>query len=153
MYACKNKPQTEMTADPTKYPQGYFKDKKCRNCGTVFTPKAPSHLMCSQSCADRSIQSAYLRRNYNIQVDQYEDMLRRQGHRCAVCQGEGFTMAAHHKVKLVVDHCHKTGRVRGLLCHNCNRALGLMQDDVEALKRSVQYLEGATTIPQGSTLK
>lgn len=153
MYALKNKPQSEMTANPSKYPQGYFKDKECRNCGTVFTPMAPSHLMCSQKCADRSIQSAYLYRSYKIKVDHYEEMLERQKSKCAICQGEGFTMAEHHKVKLVVDHCHKTGAIRGLLCHNCNRALGLLQDDTEALKRAIQYLEGATTIPQGSTLK
>ena len=62
-------------------------------------------------------------------------------------------MAEHHKMKLVVDHCHATGTVRGLLCHNCNRALGLLHDNTEVLLNAIKYLEGATTIPQGSTLK
>ena len=56
-------------------------------------------------------------------------------------------MAEHHKSKLVVDHCHATGKVRGLLCHNCNRALGLLKDKISVLKNAIQYLEGATTIP------
>jgi hypothetical protein len=58
-----------------------------------------------------------------------------------------------HKLKLVVDHCHSSGEVRGLLCHNCNRALGLLKDSVDSLMRAARYLEGATTISKGSTPK
>jgi hypothetical protein len=60
-------------------------------------------------------------------------------------------MAKHHKVKIVVDHCHTTGAIRGLLCHNCNRALGLLKDDINVIKNAINYLESATTIPSGST--
>ena len=52
---------------------------------------------------------------------------------------------------LVVDHDHETGKVRGLVCHNCNRALGLLHDDVDNLRRAISYLERVTTIPKGST--
>lgn len=58
-------------------------------------------------------------------------------------------MAGHHKLKLVVDHCHKTGRIRGLLCHNCNRALGLLQDDVGVLRKAIGYLKGVETTSKG----
>ena len=92
-------------------------------------------------------------RNYNISYSTYLDMLQDQEHKCKICGGEGFVMAKHHKLKLVVDHCHTTGKVRGLLCHNCNRALGLLKDSRLALENALEYLEGATTIPQGSTLK
>ena len=54
---------------------------------------------------------------------------------------------------LVVDHDHKTGKVRGLLCHNCNRALGLLKDSTEYLENCISYLKRVTTIPKGSTLK
>jgi ribosomal protein S27AE len=153
MYALRNKPQSEMTASPDKYPQKKFKDKACRYCGMVFSPKAPSHLYCSQDCADVSLSSAYLRRSYGMDYKQYRSMFESQKGVCKICQGEGFVMADHHKMRLVVDHCHETGVVRGLLCHNCNRALGLLQDSVTNLTNAVKYLEGATTIPQGSTLK
>jgi len=53
-------------------------------------------------------------------------------------------MRKHHKTKLVVDHCHSTGKIRGLLCHNCNRALGLMQDNVETLQNAIDYLKTDT---------
>jgi hypothetical protein len=55
-------------------------------------------------------------------------------------------MNGNAMTNFVVDHCHATGKVRGLLCHNCNRALGLMQDNIENIKRAADYLEGATTI-------
>lgn len=152
-YRTKNKPQAVMTAAPNKYPQGYFKPKPCRNCTTVFTPMAPSHMFCSQECADIGLSERYLQRNYSIGVDDYNRMHSEQNGKCKLCGGEGFVMAKHHKLKLVVDHCHTTGEVRGLLCHNCNRALGLFQDRASVLMDAARYVEGATTIPHGSTAK
>ena len=51
-YSMHNRQQVDQTATPSKYPQGWFKDKPCRRCGTMFKPKAPSHLYCSQDCSD-----------------------------------------------------------------------------------------------------
>jgi hypothetical protein len=151
MYRLGDKKQADMTATPAKYPQGNFKQKKCRECGSLFAPNAPSHLYCSQECSDNGKQTAYLKRTYGITYADYLRMLEAQNKVCAICKRPGFTMAEHHSLLLVVDHCHSTGDVRGLLCHNCNRALGLMQDSVESLKTAIAYLEGATTIPEGST--
>ena len=136
IYRNRNKPQSEMTASPSKYPQGYFKPKPCKECGSIFEPQAPSHLTCSQECADRLLVTRYLLRNYKITLADYDKMYLAQEGKCKICDGEGFLMAEHHKVRLVVDHCHSTGRVRGLLCHNCNRALGLLQDSVDSLQRA-----------------
>lgn len=141
MYKLMNKPQAEMTATPDKYPQGYFKEKACRKCGTMFKPNAPSHLYCSQECADWSLTSNYLKRNYNIYYDSYFNLLEAQEHKCKICGGEGFTMKEEHRLKLVVDHDHVTGAVRGLLCHNCNRGLGLFQDCKNNLEAAIQYLK------------
>lgn len=142
LYAHRNKRQSEQTAKPEKYPQGYFKEKPCRLCGIGFVPNAPSHLYCSQSCADKALSSAYLERTYNITLNDYNQMLEKQDHRCSICDGEGFLMdRARHKVKLVVDHDHTTGQVRGLLCHNCNRALGLLQENPEIVSSALDYLK------------
>ena len=140
-YITSNPPQSEMTAEPSKYPQKYFKDKPCKVCKTIFSPQAPSHMTCSQECADLSASNSYLNRNYGIDMTDYKRMLDEQDSKCAVCGSEGFTMAKHHKMKLVVDHCHTTGKVRGLLCHNCNRALGLLQDSTDNLDRAKEYLQ------------
>lgn len=143
MYLMRNKPQSEMTANPGKYPQGFFKVKACRECGLSFQPQAPSHLSCSQNCADRMLASRYLMRNYGIDLRRYELMLKAQKDKCAICRGVGFRMAEHHKMMLVVDHCHETGTVRGLLCHNCNRGLGLFKDSAQALRRAQSYLNAS----------
>ena len=89
----------------------------------------------------------YLQRNYRITLRQYEDLRQKQAGLCAICGSEGFVMTSHHKMKLVVDHCHASGQVRGLLCHNCNRALGLLKDSDEVLQRAIDYLRTTTTTP------
>lgn len=146
-YALGTMKREDMTADPAKYPQGYFKDKPCRNCGELFSPLAPSNLYCSQPCADTCAVRRYLDKTYGLTLEQYNEIYRVQNGKCAICKEEGFTLNPKQKLKIVVDHCHKTGRVRGMLCHNCNRALGLLQDKVEYLQTAIGYLEGATTIP------
>lgn len=144
---------TPMTGSADKYPQGFFKDKPCKLCATQFTPVAPSEKYCSVKCKEFMHRLHYYKRVYGITVQQWIEMYDRQGGLCAICRTEGFTMKAHHQAKLNVDHCHSTGVVRGLLCHNCNRALGLLQDSPAHLQRALAYLERATTIPKGSSPK
>jgi hypothetical protein len=101
----------------------------------------------------RAGQDRYYRRCYGIDADEWEYMFAKQNGVCFICETEGFVMKEEHKAKLMVDHCHVTGKVRGLLCHNCNRALGLLKDSIKAFQRALDYLEGATTISQGSRVK
>lgn len=59
-----------------------------------------------------------------------------------ICGDEGFCIGnKNHTEKLVVDHDHETGQVRDLLCHNCNRALGLFQDNIEIVDSALEYLK------------
>jgi len=152
IYTNHNKSKAEQTATPSKYPQGYFKDKECRMCGSLFKPKAPSELYCSDKCKDLGVTNKYLLRNYGIDIDYYNKILKLQNNKCALCGSEGFVMKECHTAKLVVDHDHKTNKVRGLLCHNCNRALGLLQDNPEVIRRCAEWVEGATTIQKWSSL-
>lgn len=75
-----------------------------------------------------------LKREYGIDVAEFDRVAATQGGRCLTC----------HIVPdevLHVDHCHKTGRVRGLLCNNCNRALGMVKDDPAIARALADYLE------------
>ena len=72
---------------------------------------------------------------YGLSVEKFEEMSRRQGDVCSIC----FKKCANKK-RLSVDHNHDTGVIRGLLCNNCNRALGLIGDDINFFKNAIKYL-------------
>lgn len=122
-----------------KYPNGYFKPKPCKTCATEFIPEAPSQTYCSKKCRGKT---AYYERVYGITETEYRQMLVDQNDKCFICGSEGFLIGNNnHAEKLAVDHCHVSGKVRKLLCHNCNRALGLMKDNPEILRKAADYIE------------
>ena len=141
MYAGSNAKKSKQIKDSSKYPQGYFKDKPCGKCKLDFKPHAPSEKYCSDGCKDHAAADGYLKRVYGLDFNEYKLLLESQDNKCKLCLGEGFTMKKSHKVKLVVDHCHTTGKVRGLPCHNCNRALGLLKDNKDTIQRALAYLD------------
>ena len=67
---------------------------------------------------------------------EYDHMLRQQGGGCKICG----TKTPKGKGRFHIDHCHKTNKIRGLLCTNCNVALGLLQDDIKISASAIQYL-------------
>lgn len=82
-------------------------------------------------------RNQYFLQKYGITRDQRDKILTLQGNRCACCSGE----KPGNRMGWVVDHDHVTGKVRAILCHNCNLALGLVKDDTEHLKQLISYLE------------
>jgi Recombination endonuclease VII len=81
-----------------------------------------------------------LKSTYGISLEDYNQMLAEQSNCCKICG----THKDNVKRTLCVDHCHITGKVRGLLCDTCNRSLGLLKDSVEILKKAIEYLEDNT---------
>ena len=73
---------------------------------------------------------------YGLTKTDYYAMLERQGCKCCICQRTLIPADRH----TVVDHCHRTNRVRGILCRNCNTGIGQLQDDPVLLLRAVEYL-------------
>lgn len=79
-----------------------------------------------------------LRYKYGLTLAEYDALLAAQGGVCAICGRADARREGHRN--LVVDHCHTSDRIRGLLCHSCNRGIGLLQDSAEILKKALTYL-------------
>jgi hypothetical protein len=79
---------------------------------------------------------------HNLTEESYSQLFKEQNGVCKICQSpETVTNGRSTKVKdLAIDHDHKTNKVRGLLCSNCNRALGLLQDKSAIVKSAYEYL-------------
>ena len=76
-------------------------------------------------------------KKYGITIDQYDAMLKFQNNCCNICK----THKSEFKKNLAVDHCHKTGKVRKLLCHKCNTTLGLMDENIDNLNKLIEYIK------------
>lgn len=76
-----------------------------------------------------------LRRSFGITPESYDKMLEGQGGCCAICSKPPV------RKRLAVDHCHRTGRIRGLLCDLCNRGIGMLKDNPVSLRKAAEYLE------------
>jgi hypothetical protein len=83
-----------------------------------------------------------LKRSYGISWEDRRKMLLLQNNACLICKAQEGSKEASpkHGGKLYIDHCHATGRVRGLLCHLCNQGLGLFRDNPEFLENAIYYL-------------
>lgn len=85
-------------------------------------------------------REAALKEKYGLTAAALSQKLRDQGGACAVCASAIHEGGAKRAYKVNVDHCHATGRVRGLLCHHCNAGLGHFKDNTAALMSAIKYL-------------
>lgn len=89
----------------------------------------------------RKSRSIDLKKMFGITIEQYDEMLRDQGGVCKICgEAERRADGAGRYTNLSVDHCHSTGRVRGLLCSSCNRGLGFFKDRPDLIDAAAAYL-------------
>lgn len=135
------------TVDPTRPAKRCHKCKKTKpvadfnRCRTRTDGRSATCRTCWAGYqAERT-----LRRKFGMTPVEFAARLAEQSGRCAICPAEFGATRAGKKQRLAVDHCHETGKVRGLLCANCNNGLGRFKDDPGLLERAAQYLrrEGA----------
>lgn len=104
----------------------------------VEIPKEPGESM--KDYVARQARKSKLRDNYGLTQEQYDAMFEAQGGVCAICK-EPERSRRVKRLNLSVDHCHKTGKIRGLLCSGCNTAIGHFYEDIEVMIRAKKYLE------------
>lgn len=119
---------------------------QCKLCGkhhlrtwTAFRTQT-RYKTCSQyrqhNWKGLSREDQRLQRLYGVTMDYYNQKLEEQGGVCVICK----ISPDSEKKRFHIDHCHTTGKVRGILCSNCNTALGSFRDNVESLNRAIEYL-------------
>lgn len=106
-----------------KTPKGIISEKKYRSKPETRTLKEWERI----------------KRRYGISQKDYNELVKKQNGVCVICSTES-------KEKLHIDHNHNTGKVRGLLCGNCNRGIGLFHDKIYLLLNAVSYLEKGNEI-------
>jgi hypothetical protein len=119
--------------------------QRCRSCANEWTNRD----------YDRNPKSRekkrlyYALREYGKSLEELEELLRIQDERCAICLRHWKECPAPRPSRyenvflqhLYVDHDHATGKIRGLLCHGCNGAIGLFNDDPDRAEAAADYLE------------
>jgi hypothetical protein len=133
----------------TEKPLSEFHNQKSNNDGKQKTCKVCQKAY-SQSDTCKANRKLYyqrtkhqhiernLKRQYGIDWETYLGLLEKQNGSCAICNRTDS--GSHCSQRLFVDHCHVTGKVRGLLCHHCNSALGLFQDSPTLLQTAIDYV-------------
>jgi hypothetical protein len=92
------------------------------------------------------------RNSYGISADEYDMRFAEQGGVCAICRQPETQLGGRRgttRLSLAVDHDHASGRVRGLLCRNCNRGLGYFNDSPDRLRAAAAYLEAQREVGEG----
>ena len=125
---------------------GGWKNRVCKKClaitGRNWRLKNPNY---SRDWKDKhpgwykpSIYRKYrLKKTYGIDVNEYEKLFKKQNGKCAICEGK----PGGRWNTFMIDHNHSTGFIRGLLCLKCNRAIGLIKDDIQIAKKIIKYLK------------
>ena len=114
--------------------------KKIKGGGRHYYPSTAPYC---RGCERVDGQARKLKTRFGITFDDYYRMEVNQNHRCAICGShvqETIDDTKNTGVRLSIDHDHKTGKLRGLLCRQCNLGIGNLKDDTKLLHKAIEYL-------------
>ena len=112
------------------------KYKYCQNCYPIFRAEWEKQRAIRRLKEDpQYIKRQHLKSKFGLALNEFEEMFSAQEKRCAICHSDVSRGQGWH-----VDHDHQDGRIRGILCHFCNLAIGHFRDDVPNLTKAINYL-------------
>ena len=115
----------------------YMRDKKTGRRHSACKECDKARVKARHQANPERTRNNDLKRNYGITLQEHQQMFKDQQGVCAICKGEGDGKWR----KLCVDHDHETGKVRQLLCRNCNMILGQAGDNTNLLEEMIKYLQ------------
>ena len=127
--------------------------RHCRKCRSRLVREAQaknSHIRHGRRLTEversffkrRSAKRTQLRLNYGMELEAYDALYSKQNGLCAICGNAETSKQKNGTLnQLAVDHCHETGKIRGLLCSRCNPGIGYFQHEVKRLEAAIKYLK------------
>lgn len=113
------------------------RERTSRNLKNYYSGHTPHNKKYNIPKSDkkRYVKNHSLMRSFGINIEQYEEMIVVQQNRCGICGGY-----QRNEKSLAVDHNHTTGKIRGLLCDDCNFGIGFLKDNEQILRNAIDYL-------------
>jgi len=111
----------------------YAANKASVNAANIAYRRKPENIEAQRA----RVRNWHYRTHYGMSADDKRLMEQAQDNRCAICKTHFSEM---NQRRIHVDHCHTTGKVRGILCHNCNQVLGQAADKIDVLESAIKYL-------------
>lgn len=120
----------------------YLKTGRTKSCG-CYQKEVARSIRLKHGRANKNAngfkeysRETHLMRKYKLPIERYNQMLKDQDNKCAICNYE----FGQKQGDIYVDHCHTTKEVRGLLCQGCNTGIGYFKDDTNSLAKAIEYL-------------
>ena len=123
----------------------FFKELRNKNkldgaCKDRQTKTSLKWKMNNKRKIDDWSQKYNMQYNHRLSWEEFEELVDEQEGKCAICNVE-LILGGHKNESTCVDHDHKTGAIRGILCRLCNRGIGLLKDDINILREAANYIE------------
>ena len=114
---------------------------RCKTCQKVWTqPATKAWRKSNPSSQKQSNRKTKIRLKYGASLETIHALLEKQGNKCQICAEPIWFGASDKRNVPHVDHCHKTGMIRGLLCLTCNTGIGMFGDSSDLLQKATDYL-------------
>ena len=115
------------------YNKADTKDGKMFRCKVCDNLSGKKYRALNPEKTKQSSIRSNLKFKYGMTLEDRDDLIKKQGGVCAIC--------CELKDRMVIDHCHSTGKIRGMLCNSCNRGLGYFGEDIQSLEEAITYIQ------------